>query len=242
MKVRARINWRLFTQTGLDSGSLTMLGAVIHNFSEPGEYMGTVLRKNEAVESFHLTVDKDCPAMQVDIDLATLHRPASARFECKKGKTGSRFIVNPNGYIVFYVSHGPGGYAVVVGRMDEKNESKLVFDSRKLKEGDLFAATMIRPGTYSVTNINTDAKGEIIVAYPKIGKVPCRPPNPVSIECTKKEFSLDKIEIEAAQGQVFRFKTQSRIKIELIKPDDGPAKKRQHRVSRWRKQAIRQRG
>lgn len=237
--MKAFINWHIFTQTGLDSGSLTMLGAVIHKFSEPGEYIGTILRENKDVGSFRLSVDKDCPAMQVDIDLATLLRSTRARAKCE---SNGRFMVNPNGYVVFYVSHGPGGYAVVVGRIGEEGETKRLFDSRKLREGDMFAVTMIRPGTYSVTNVNTDAKGEIVVAYPKVGKVPYRPPNPVSIECTEKAFSPDKIKIEPAQGQVYLFKTQSRINITLIKPDDGPSGKRQQRISRLRKQATRQRG
>jgi len=227
--MKAFVNWHMFTQTSLDSGSLTMLGAVIHNFSEPGEYMGTILRKDEAVGRFQLTVDKECPTMQVDIDLPKIHQPTQ---EYCKSEPVKRFVVNPQGYVLFYVSRGAGGYAVVVGRLEDKGKEKPSFDSRELKEGDIFAVTMIRPGTYSVTNIRTDAKGEIVVAYPKIGEVPYRPPKPVSIECTEKRLILDRIKIEAAQGQVYRIKTPSRIKIELVKPDDGPARKRTQRIKR----------
>ena len=40
----------LFTQIGLDSGSLTMLGAVIHSFRKPGEYRGSVRTEGEGYE------------------------------------------------------------------------------------------------------------------------------------------------------------------------------------------------
>lgn len=218
--MKAYVNWPIFTQTSLDSGSLTMLGAVMHNFPEPGEYMGTILHKDEAVGSFNLTVDKESPAAQVDIDLATLHRPSLT--QCKK-EPQKRYVVNPKGYAVFYVSRGSGGYAVVIGRLQEKGEAKISFDSRELTSGDIFAVTMIRPGTYSVTNVKSDAKGEITVRYPKVGKVPYRAPNPVSIKSIEKRLTPNKIEIHPAQGQVYQIQAPSRIKIELIKPDDGPS-------------------
>ena len=236
--MKAFINWHMFTQTSLDSGSLTMLGAVIHNFSEPGEYLGTISRKGKAVGDFHLTVDKECPAMQVNIDLATLHRRSSDKCESEPGK---RLKVNPKGYAVFYVSQGAGGYAVVLGTLRGKRQVE-VFDSRTLKEGDLFAVTLIRPGTYSVTNVKTDAKGEVVVAYPRTRKVPYRPPKPVTIECTEKRLRPNKIKIEPAQGQVYRLKVPSRITIELVKPDVGPRRTRQEeRTARRRKQPTRQR-
>lgn len=233
--MKAFINRHLFTQTSLDSGSLTMLGAVIHNFPEPGEYIGTILWKEEAVGNFRLTVDEKCPDMQVNIDLPTLHRPISE--ECKS-ELMKHFIVNPTGYVLFHASHGAGGYAVRVGRLSEERKEKL-FESRELKAGDLFAATLIRPGTYSITNVITRARGEIVVAYPKIGEVPYRPPKPVSIECTEKEFEPDKIKIEAAQGQVYRIRMPSRIRIELVKPDDGPEGARQPRIVGRRKSPTR---
>lgn len=222
--MKTSINWPMLTQSGLDSGSLTMLGVVIHKFSESGEYIGTILRKSKDVGSFRLSVGKDCPTMQVDIDLETVVKSTRA---LARRKSNGKFAVNPDGYVVFHVSRGLGGYTVVVDRISEDSKTERLFDSSKLMEGDMFAVTMIRPGTYSVANVYTDAQGEIVVAYPKVGKVPYRPLKPVSIKCTEKGFSPDKIKIKPAQGQVYNLKTQSRIKITLIKPDDGPSKRQQ---------------
>ena len=97
-----------------------------------------------------------------------------------------------------------------------------VFDSTRLEGDDLFAVTLIRPGRYSVRNVASGARGEIVVAYPTVGKKPRPPVDAVEIECTEKTLRPPKIKVLAAQGQVYRFRTPSRIEIELVEPDDGP--------------------
>jgi len=218
--MRAFIHHHLFTQTSLDSGSLTMLGSVVHNFSEPGNYRGRVVRGTETTASFRLRVDEECPAMQVNIDLATLASPVPEPVvdESACPEPGRQFAVNPKGYTLFYVSQGRGGYATLVGKPEEGYEAQ-PFDSRELKEGDMFASTIIRPGIYSVVNVVTGAQGEIAVAYPRIGTAPYRPPAPVFIECTENALAPDRIEIKPAQGQVYRCRVPSRIAIELIRPN-----------------------
>lgn len=230
------INHHLITQTSLDSGSLTTLGTLVHKFPEPGEYSGTVLLGMDTVGLFRLTVDKECPAMQVNINLATVNSSNFKQYMCNSNQLEKepRFAVNPKGFVVFHVSHGAGGYAVCVNKFDTNSNIKL-FDSRELEEGDLFAVTLIRPGTYSVIDVNNKVKGEIVVSFPKSRNAPYHPPQPVYIEFTGTTFKPDKIEIEAAQGQVYSFKTLSRLKIELIKPDDSPESRNQSKIAKWRK-------
>jgi hypothetical protein len=224
---RVLVNRHLLAQTSVDSGSLTMLGVVIHRFDDPGEYMGVVEREAEA-RSFRLRVDDSAPAMQANIDLATLGGGHSHSDDCgcKDKETGAdpTFVVNPAGYVVFHVSSGLGGYIVRVGRL-ERPEAAL-FDSTQLEGDDLFAVTLIRPGTYSVRNVAGEARGEIVVSYPKVGEQPHRPGEPVDIVCTEKAFRPARIRIQAAQGQLYRFRTPSRIAIELVEPDDGPKRTR----------------
>ncbi|MDP2659400.1 MAG: hypothetical protein Q8R28_01545, partial [Dehalococcoidia bacterium] len=171
--MKAFINRDLITQTGVDSGALTMLGSVVRNFPEPGEYLGTVFQGDREGARFQLAVDKESAAMQVDIDLANLSAAPREECPCKEGSGGGlrRFVVNPKGYVVFHVSRGPGGYAVRVAGVAGEHQGK-PFDSRELQEGDLFAVTLIRPGAYSVSNLSNKARGEIVVAYPKAGKAP----------------------------------------------------------------------
>ena len=148
----------LFTQTGLDSGLLTILGSVIHSFGEPGEYRGSVHKAGGEQAVFYLTVDKNSPAAHVNIDLATLREYAGAtQKECCGDGTENRFTVNPRGYVVFHVSGGSGGFSVHVRRAEEDPKTQ-VFNSQELGEGDIFSASIIRPGTYSV--VNQLAKGK----------------------------------------------------------------------------------
>lgn len=222
--MKLSVNRHLFTQTTLDSGSLTMGLAAIHNFSEEGDYFGTILYKEkEDVGNFQLTIDRECPAMQVNIDLFKLHQPVPGKSKCNSSTSENerRFILNPNGYAIFYVSNGAGGYSVMVGESRGGVQSR-IFNSLKLMDEDMFAVTMVRPGYYNVINICNRTRGELFVAYPKIGKVPYRPPNPISIECTKDRLAPNRIKIENAQGQLYRLKVPSRIKIELVEPYNRP--------------------
>ena len=217
----------LFTQIGLDSGMLTMLGSIVHKFNEPGEYRGISLRENVPEAVFYLTVERDRAINQVNIDLATLEQTAAANC-CACGKNhGSpsrgHFVLGEQGYAVFHVSMGPGGYAVRVGRAAKEPERK-EFDSTELNDGDLFAATILRPGRYSLKNLvqSDAASGELQVNYPPVGKRPHRSSAPVRIECTQTGFSPSSVEIAATQGCVIVPRTPSRIKIELATPFDPP--------------------
>ena len=215
----------LFTQTNLDSGSLTMLTTVLHRFPEPATYRGVVLKLGKVEATFELKIDAASAASQAHIDLAALASPApTAECGCKSAANKS-FTLSPHGYAVFYVSQGPGGYAVHVGRADKGPQPK-DFDSRDLKPGDIFTAIVIRPGAYSVLNVKTKAKIEMVVPYVQPAKQRYEPPTPLNIEVTPDGFGMKRIESKPAQAQVYRLKTPAQIQIELTKPDDGPS---QHR-------------
>jgi hypothetical protein len=230
----------LFTQTGLDSGSLTMLGSVIHSFHEPGEYRGSVHKAGGAQAVFYLTVDRNSPAAHVNIDLATLREYAGAtEKECCPDEKENHFTVNPRGYVVFHVSKGSGGFSVHVRRAEEDPKTQ-VFNSQILGEGDLFSASIIRPGTYTVVNqlAKEKVRAEVVVSYPEIGKTAYRPPAPVRVQVTPRGFDPARIELKPGQGIVFEVKTPARIVSELAKPDDGP-RTRPPRPSRgWAKHPL----
>ncbi|HEX6998776.1 MAG TPA: hypothetical protein VF322_11570 [Gammaproteobacteria bacterium] len=231
----------LYTQIGLDSGSLTMLGAVVKSFGEPGEYRGTVRKGDRHAGVFYLSVDKDSPVARADIDLAAFDRGASAAGSggcgcgeprCGCGGKEPRYSVNPRGYALFRVSGGAGGYAVHVRKAAEADDTP-VFDSRKLGEGAVFSAMLLRPGRYAVTNTLGKARAEVVVAYPQRTDRPYRPPAPVRVTVTAKGFDQDGIRLGPAQGLIFECRTEARIKIELVEPDDGPrGRDRRRRTAR----------
>lgn len=226
----------LFKQTGIDSGSLTMLGAIVHQFAEPGEYRGVSLRNDRRDAVFYLKVEEGSAVNQVNIDLASLAGgSAQASSCCGKGVAGGArsFTLSAKGRAVFHVSEGPGGYALHIGKSSSE-PSPREFDSLELKGGDLFAATFVRPGNYTVINVASKqpAKSslEVDVAYPRAGEKAYQPPQPVRIECSREGFRPGgKVKLQALQGCIFVCEVEARITAELLKPHDPPAEQRSRR-------------
>lgn len=204
---------------GLDSGALTMFGAVVHRFEIPGEYRGTVRRGKVIERVFYLSVDKESAVAAADIDLAALAKPVGDT--CCAPEKEPRFAVNPRGYAVFRVSGGPGGYSVNLRRADP-DEKTPVFNSTRLESGSVFSTRILRPGVYSVTNALTKARAELVVAYPPEAFSGYRPPEALRVEVSERGFKSEKITLKAMQGLIFDCKAAARIVIQLEKPDDGP--------------------
>jgi hypothetical protein len=241
MTMRARINRELFSQVNIDSGSLSMLSTVVHRFSEPGEYEGVVMRGTGGVitRRFTIAVAGDGPASQASAaGVQSSAPPGQVRIDLKD-TTPDRFVLNAGDYAVFYVSAGRGGYAVQVSKLGKDNAPISVFDSGELKDGDVLSATVIRPGTYSITNSLNNARAELIVNYPEPGKMQ-RNPGSMNIECTSNQIVPDRIRIDPVQGLVFTFKAASRIRINLVKPEDRLSRLRTNRL-RAREQTLGQR-
>ncbi len=241
----------LFTQIGLDSGSLTMLAGMTHRFLEPGQYRGVVYKGKETIGNFYINVDKNSPVAQANIDLAAFETSPSAPAadatasspgsDCSchgKGTAtaGNKFELNPKGYAVFHVSEGAGGYAVRVGKAAEDPKQQNQFDSRELKSEDIFSAVILRPGTYSSTNtLGGKGKGKITVSYPQTRKKDYHPPNSVSVKCSERGFEPDNVEIQPGQAVVFQVAAPARIKVELVKADDGPSDRNERVRPGWKK-------
>jgi hypothetical protein len=227
--MKAIINRHMFTEGNIDSGSITMRTTVVHKFSEPGEYLGNVMKGRAVVGQFRIVVGKKQEATaanaksaemapsaaptQAHIDLQQMEAPAA---RSGQAAVTNRFMVGADGYAVFKASAGAGGYAVEVFKAAEKGAK--VFDSRELKGDDLLYVLVLRPGTYSVTNALTNARAELVVAYPEKGMP--RNLEPVRVESGTSSISPQRLDVKPMQGIVFSFKAPSRIKIDLVKPED----------------------
>ncbi|MCP4308591.1 MAG: hypothetical protein GY788_27695 [bacterium] len=62
------------------------------------------------------------------------------------------------------------------------------FDSRRLDKSDVFAATFLRPGAYSVHNAHGKARTELAVRYVTRGKERYRPSDPVRASTTRGSY------------------------------------------------------
>jgi len=241
--MKATIN-PLLEQTSFDSAAPNGAAAVVHKFVDPGEYIVRFIGGEASFAHVRLTVGSDPPTGTasppdgIAIDLAKIEYP---------GKMGGAdghedlFVVRPKGYVAFSASTKAKSYAVVAEpATDSKSgEKRAGFDSRRLGPDDIFTVTLIRPGDYRVVNEFAKYEGLITVAYPVIGDRPYRPPEPQQVDVNQGGFQPSTIKLQPAQGVVFNIRAQARIKIDLIRPDDGP-KDRPRRTVGISPQAIRE--
>jgi hypothetical protein len=240
-----------------------MLGAVVHPCPVPGDYHGTVYRGDQAVGEFALRVLEESSPMQVHIDLAgqSLHgdQPRNVAVDdcgCDDpagggGEATTKYTVGRDGYAVFHVSSGSGGYAVQLaatgrageshGREPNAGKPTDVWNSRELQKGDLFTATLLRPGTYSVAGPR-GGEGKVRMMYPEQGKTAYRPPDPVRVNVTEQGFEPAGLELQPIQGLVFEIQAPARVTISLVEPEDrdepdAPDEKRAARYSVRRRTA-----
>jgi hypothetical protein len=216
------LNRFIITQTNLDSGSLTVLATVVHRFKKTGQYYGIITKGEKIAGRFSIYVcecamDQASNIQSLKIDLKSLDQPESQQMECQN----QSLHLGLNGYASFFVSTGAGGYSFEIQRGGQESAGEKELDSNNLKEEDLFVATILRPGKYAITNVNNRTKAELKINYPEIGKTK-KQSEPAKVECTKEAMTPNSIRINPAQPLLFNFKTPSRIKIELIEPEDRP--------------------
>lgn len=214
--MKARINTFAFRTTAIESASLGVLGTVAHRLDSKGEFRGVVYKGEIVVATFDLTVSPDATSMQADVDLAKLGSRGRAR------RDGFRYSVQPEGYLLLYVSEGAGGYHVVVEAPGEER-AVVIFDSRKLNTGDLFVVTLLRPGRYEMRGDGVEGTGSIRVTYPEPARVPYVPGDVVRIATSTDGFDPSSVTVGPAQGVVFDVGAENvALVVDCKEPDDGP--------------------
>lgn len=229
---RSSIDLTPFQQIGLDSGALGRLGAVIHRFDEPGRYVGLAISNGRPAGEYSIVVSDDGPP-SADVDLTradSAGRSTSSGGGCGCGCCGDGGTkhddappdveVAPGGYVTFHVGSGNRKWSTVVHRAGGDVE----FDSTRLGKGDLFAGTVMRPGTYSVRNGDGKESTKLTVGYVRPGKEAFRPGEPVHVHMTGKA-SRASHRVAPTQGLVFEITEPTRVVIDLLKPDDGKTRK-----------------
>jgi len=230
-----KINRFLFSQTTIDSGSLTPHSTLVCKFTDPGEYQGIIMKGSGIVSRFKLNVLDERPSSRLS-SLSTINSKETSQLTDVNKQVSdtsnqinidlsnimSTYTLKKGDYAVFYVSTGAGGYYIEIYRFEKGSQIK-TFDSKELKDGVIFSAMVIRPGTYLITNTLNDAKAELVINYPELGKMK-KILIPINIESNTKEIVPNKINIDPSQGLIFRINTLSRIRIELTKPEDRPLK------------------
>ena len=233
MPISALINRHLFTTRVFDSGALTVLASVIHQFSEPGLYYVTIRRGDAVLGTRGFEVSPESGATQLNLDLAAIASPTaigigfvrSARGAAPKncdcagrgavaGAHATAAVttptVSPNGYVQFFVSQGEGGLAASVARSDA---DKVLFDTTTLDNGDMFALSLLAPARFSMVNKLGSATGTITVTFSKDVARNLKTTTPIYVDASKSTFAPNDIQLSSGQGLVFRVTEAARIVV-----------------------------
>ena len=202
------INRALLTNPALDSGAIAVRGTVFHVFGEAGDHDVTILRDGRVAGQFTVAVQPEGAVPQVNVDLAGVAADAD-----RSGNITAHYAVREGGVMGFHVGQGIGRYAVVIGHT-AGGGSRTVLDSRgQLPAGDLFAVTLITPGTYRATNLTTQARLAITVAMPGRGE-PYRPARPTLVRAGDHGFDPAAAHILAGQSIVLLAQAPARFLVE----------------------------
>lgn len=225
-KKKVTLNRAMFTQRPLESSALTVLTTLLHHFPEPGVYELFARREGQVIHRGPIQVIGEKPSdsrdiqpgkapYQINVDLATLGRPASAGCGCESEES---YILNTGGVIGFYVSSGTGRYTVTITQIT--GEKKLIWldSALAVPPGDFFAVTLVRPGIYVVTNRLADSQTKIQVTLPRQGEG-YRPDQATLIQARLGRFEPDSASIYAGQSLVFQAAVPSQFVVELVQAD-----------------------
>ncbi len=202
----------VFQQIGVDSGALGLLSSSVHRFDRPGTFAGTAYVDGVARGEYDLVVEEGGPAAaQIDLSAFGARRARRGDGCCDDGPDRPTYHVAVGGYVCFCVTSGAERWATVVG---DPRERAAEFDSRRLEAGDMFAASVLRPGRYSVRNSFGKGRTELVVPPVRRGKEPYRPAEPVRTRMGEVA-GRKSLRLGQAQGVVFTVAGPTRIVIDL---------------------------
>ena len=210
------INRALLVNPALDSGAIAVRGTVFHVFGEAGDHDVTILRGDRVIGRFTVTVQAEGATPQVNLDLARLEADSDS-----SGNATGHYAVREGGVMGFSVGLGIGRYAVLI-RHTAGGGSRMVLDSRgQIPVGDLFAVTLITPGTYRATNLASQARLQITVTMPRRDE-PYSPARPTLVRAGDDGFDPDAAHILAGQSIVLLAEAPARFLVEPTPPPDTP--------------------
>jgi hypothetical protein len=219
-----RLNRALFADRPLDSGALTALVTLLHQFTKPGEYELIARRDGQVVNRSRIRAVGEMPgaapagdrgerpgqaAYQINVDLATLGQTldpcATEGYEIATG-----------GVMGFFVGQGAGRYSVLLTRVTDEAKETVLDSEKGVPAGDFFAVTLVRPGVYLVANRLGEGQMKVEVKLPS--EKGYRPNEGTLVQVTRGGFDPASASLLAGQSLLFQCQTAAQFVIELAEP------------------------
>lgn len=208
------LNRALFQCKTFDSGSLGVLSAIYHRFTDPGDYDLLVTTGGQVARRLHVHVAKDDAPEQADLDLA-----ASDSGGCSCGDKQHGLRIRAGGSVCFYAGTGSRTFAIEAHSRDAKGTQTVLDTSKGLDAGSAFSATLVRPGRYQATLGHAKGSVDIHVEMPdpKAKKAP-QGDAPL-VRVTKEGFDTEKLVVGVGGTVFFSLECPARVRAELVKAE-----------------------
>ena len=217
------LNRPVFAQQGFDSSAITVLTTLFHRFERAGDYDLIIQRDGQVIHRTNVRIEEQDAPLQENIDMA------SERLDRDPG-----YRLAAGGVMGFYASEGTGRYTVRISQIQEREKQTLLDNTEVVPAGDLFAVTLVRPGTYEVSNEDGKAVCTVEVSLPQGEKH--RTEEAVVIEVGEGgSYKPRTARLLAGQTVVFHCTAPARIRLTLAKenrPPQRPIERPTHRFTR----------
>lgn len=217
------LNRPVFTQHRFASFELTVLSTLIHRFGEAGTYQVTVTGGGQT-RTDSLNVSTVGSHQQVNIDMSQPGNAAGAGFAaegangcCCEPAAGRDLAVG--GVVAFYASAGTGSYQVSVTNLGER-EKRVVLDSAKtVPQGDYFAVTLVRPGSYRMVDELSRAEAQAHVSIPERERIDTQ--HVAMLKLGEGGFEPSSVRLHSGQSIFVECGQEARLLVELLDSEDS---------------------
>jgi hypothetical protein len=212
------LNRALFAKRPLESGALSVLGAIFHRFEAAGVYEVMIRVDRGASQRVQVNVGSGATS-QINLDVTALGGDSDCGCEDNEARS-----LNVGGVMGFYTSKGGSPFTVTVDQLTDR-ERKVVLDSAQgIPAGDLFSVTLIRPGNYRVTNGLNKSVMALSVNLPKGEKYIVSQTK--SVDVVAEGFKSRGETLFPGQTLVFQCHVPAQLRVELVdepQPSAPPA-------------------
>lgn len=224
------INTYALQHNPIESSKIGVLGSVAAVLQNEGTYLGTVLRNGSEVGSFRINVGKDLPETQADVDMAVMAKDAVPEVKegcCPDDKSDAAQAANretvynvaQGGYMVLHASQGQGNFQAVVDFVPHDGGERVdFFNSDELRRGNIFIATLLRPGQYQLMEHVQGSQGTVHVAYPPEPSGDYVAPEPLEVQ-VNGGGELGNFNLQPTQSMVFYImQARASLSLNLMNP------------------------
>ena len=212
------LNLSLFSLTHVDSALLRKNVSIVHQFTEAGEFWIGFYNEQAQIQKKSLLQVSDHVKTFV-LNMTCGDKQDDKACSCTDDEI-SEYTLRAGGFM--HLQGSENGYFVLLYKAGDK---KVLWDSRKLDAGDVFAFMLLRPGKYIFSNYASGAENPLTVTYPdprqnsKMKKIQFEQ---IKLK-TFDEWNWDPVSIRPGQGVVIEVDKPSRFYGDLREADDGPA-------------------